>query len=235
MRATRFVAFLTLLTFGLVACKSEVEVKAQAEKRALALAAEAKAAMPAPAAPAVAPAHLKDSLERIQHSMKGRIVPGPVLVSVQRLQAMLPSEVAGMKRVELTGKQIVPAGLKVSKASAQFDAGPASIRITVSDLGQGVALRATQAWMKNEIAEESSAGYTRTGQFEGQRAYERYVISGGRAELKFLVAGRFLVEAFGFGIEMDALKKATSGVKMGELRALKRSGERKTGLKRQSP
>lgn len=240
MRPTRLLSIFVLSALGAsAACKSDVEVRAEAERRAKALAVEAEAAVPtpAPAPPAVPSAHLKESFARIQQSMKGRIVPGPVLISVQRLQSILPSEVEGMTRVELKGDQITPAGLKVTKASAQFDRGPASIRVTLSDLGsaQGLAVRATEAWMKNDLDDKSAAGYTKTGQFEGQRAYERYVVSGGRAELKFLVAGRFLVEALGAGVDMAALKKAAQGVNLGELRALKLSGRRKITSKRQSP
>ena len=148
-------------------------------------------------------------------------------VDYKVLKEMLPNEVGGMKRTEATGEKTSAMGMQISNANGRYsNEHGASMTIKITDIGSmtGLAGMAAYAWAATEVDRESDTGYEKTSNFNGYKSHEKWDKSSKSGEISVLVGNRFVAEADGNGIEMDALKDALSKVNLKKLDSMKGEG-----------
>ncbi|MCB9646269.1 MAG: hypothetical protein H6730_06680 [Deltaproteobacteria bacterium] len=227
-----------VLVLGAAGCKDEQkaaeEQAKQAQARALELAAQAEAAAEqareaaakahaeAGEAAEDAPQNVQDALARMQDAMKAKIVTNVEPVDFRKLKERMPESVEGLKRTKAEGQKTNAVGMKVSMADARYEGeGGARLDLKVVDMGsmRGFAAMAATGWAAVEIDKETDDGYEKTTTFEGNRAMEK--VTGDRAELKVIVANRFMVEATADKVKMDTVKAVVKGLDLATLAELK--------------
>ena len=128
------------------------------------------------------------------------------------LKALFPATLAGMKRGEVTGERTAVMGMDLSHAEATYSkASGETIRIEMSDVTRAISspmMAGLYPWTKTDINQRTPSGYQMTTTFAGHRAFESYESSDSTGTLGVFVDGRFIVEAKGTGVKMDALRSA---------------------------
>lgn len=148
-------------------------------------------------------------------------------VDYKALKEMLPGDAAGMKRTEATGEKTSAMGMQISNAEGRYtnDAG-ASMTIKITDIGSmtGLAGMAAYAWAATDIDRESDGGYEKTANFNGFKSHEKYDTASRSGSISVLVGNRFVAEASGNGVDMNALKDALTKVDLKKLDGMKNQG-----------
>lgn len=151
---------------------------------------------------------------------KGAVEP----VDFRELKTLLPETIAGMKRGEESGERAAMGGMKVSHAQARYsDGGSTRLRVKITDTGSmsGFAGMAGAAWAMVDIDRETDRGYEKTSTVDGRKMHEKWNAKDKRGEVDVIVAGRFIVEVRGTGLEMKDLKQALKAIDFRKLEALK--------------
>lgn len=148
-------------------------------------------------------------------------------VDYKALKDMLPESLSGMKRTDASGEKSSAMGMQVSNAEGRYsnDQG-AHVTLKITDIGSltGLAGMAVYAWAATDIDRESDSGYEKTSKFNGYKSHEKWTKSSKSGEISVLVADRFVIEASGDGVEMDALKDALTKLNLGKLEGMKNEG-----------
>ena len=147
-------------------------------------------------------------------------------VDFRKLRDLLPEAVGNLERTEIEGQKGGAMGMSVSSSEAVY-AGEEGRRLTVklTDMGNvsGLAMMGL-GWAMIEIDKETSSGYERTTEYEGHKAHEKYDRDRERGEMQAVVAGRFVVEVEGRGVEMETVKAAMAALDLGALEDMKDEG-----------
>jgi len=69
-------------------------------------------------------------------------------------------------------------------------------------------------------SKQTETGYEKTGQVDGRMTTEEYDSQARRGKYSVIVADRFMLEARGEQVDMDALKAAVAAVGIGKLEGL---------------
>jgi len=142
-------------------------------------------------------------------------------VNFRNLKELLPETVAGMSRTDHSGKTTGAMGFKISMAEASYEDGDQKLEIDIVDAGGiGGALMGSAAWSKLEIDEESSDGFKRTIEIDGNKSYQECSNNNARCQLAIMVADRFVVSLEGRKIEMDQLMKIAKGMDFSKLESM---------------
>lgn len=148
-------------------------------------------------------------------------------VDFRELKALLPESLRGMKRTDATGQKQAAMGIQISNAEGRYasDDGK-SVTLTITDMGSmtGVAGMATYAWASTEVDREGDGSYEKTTTFKGFKALEKYDRQSKSGELSVLIEGRFVVEADGSNVDIDAIKSALGSVDLRKLAGMKNKG-----------
>jgi hypothetical protein len=211
------------LVVTLAGCKSQEQKAAEETAQRL-----EEASKKMEAAAKSGQANMGDAMAALGAAMgaanKGKTVE---TVDFRELKDMLPASLPGMKRTEASGERTAAMGMNVSTAHAQYsnDNG-ANATITITDIGSmtGLAGMAAFAWSATEVDRETENGYEKTTRFDGHKAMEKYDRSSKSGEMSVLVGDRFIVEAKGNDVDMDALKSAVKAVNLGKLDSMKGQG-----------
>ena len=148
-------------------------------------------------------------------------------VDYKVLKDMLPADLSGMKRTEATGQKNSAMGMQISNAEGQYsNDGGGSITLKLTDIGSmtGLAGMAAYAWASTEIDRESGDEYEKTANFNGFKSHEKYNKASRSGEISVLVGNRFVAEASGNNVEMDALKDALTKLNLKKLDGMKNEG-----------
>jgi hypothetical protein len=148
-------------------------------------------------------------------------------VDFRVLRDLLPLEFAGLARAATSGERGGVAGLPVSQVSAEYRDGTAegqgSGRITITDLGPLRGQTSTEHdWIRVEVDRESDAGFERTTRFLDHPAHETFTRSdeGSLAQIRVVVAERFVVEVRGADLGMDQVRAGLAGLDLARLTSL---------------
>ena len=149
-------------------------------------------------------------------------------VDFRELKALLPEELAGMKRGEADGQKSGAMGFTMSTAEASSASpdGNSTLQVKISDVGAmtGMGAMAAYAWAAAEIDRESGNTYEKTMTIKGYRGYEKYDKDSKWGELSVMVAGRFIVELNGNVVSMDTMKEAFGKLDLDKLESMKKVG-----------
>lgn len=147
-------------------------------------------------------------------------------VDHQRLKALLPEAVAGLTRNSATSEKAAMGPMSVSHAEGSYGGdGSRRIRLKVTDMGgAGLAMSGLVAWSMVETDRETQDGHERTGKIDGRPFHERYSQRSQSGEFDLVVAERFLIEAQGDQVDLNALKSSVLGMNLAALEAIKDVG-----------
>ena len=148
-------------------------------------------------------------------------------VDYKVLKDMLPESLSGMRRTDATGEKSGAMGMQISSAEGRYSNDQSShVTLKITDIGSltGLAGMAVYAWASTDIDRESDSEYEKTSKFNGYKSHEKWNKSSKSGEISVLVADRFVVEASGDGVEMDALKDALTKLNIGKLDGMKNEG-----------
>ena len=149
------------------------------------------------------------------------------VVDFRELKGMLPASLGGLKRTDATGEKSGAMGMVISTAEGRYSSDDGkSISVKIGDIGSlsGMAGMAAYAWATHEVDRESDTEYEKTTTFKGYKALEKYNKQTKSGDMSVLVGGRFVVEAEGSNVSMDALKAAIAGVDLRKLDGMKGKG-----------
>ncbi len=152
--------------------------------------------------------------------LKALVTGGKSVVVVPRaeLQSLLPSHFGDMQRADAQSESRSFAGLKGSKAAADYKDAGGTVQIEVSDLGNVGGLAALAGTAGNLAESEDNDGYEKNADVAGQKVHESWKNATKHSELMSIVDSRFAVGVTGHGVDMDTALKALQTVDVGKLR-----------------
>jgi hypothetical protein len=149
-------------------------------------------------------------------------------VGIDQLKPLVPDTFAGLAKLSSNAEKSGVVGMMVSKASATYgDRAQKKVTLDVSDTGGASGLLGLAAWASFQGEKEDDNGFERTQNIDGRLIHEKCSKRGGNNEFTVVVGKRFVVSAKGRGVDLDALKKAVSGLDLGKLEAMKDVGVQK--------
>jgi hypothetical protein len=166
-------------------------------------------------------ADMAKTVEAMQKAMANQSKVEPV--DFRELKALLPESLKGMKRGDASGEKSGAMGMSISKAEASYDSDSgASVDIEITDMGgiNNFAAAAQFGWAMQEIDRETKTGYEKTMTIAGYKGYEEYDRENKSGKVQVMVKGRFMVEARGSSVDMDAIQAAIKAVDLNKLAGL---------------
>jgi hypothetical protein len=139
------------------------------------------------------------------------------------LKAMLPDNVAGAPRTEISAVTAGAAGMGGSDAEATYQNGDAHITLKVADIAAAGGFAALAGAVNVQEDRETATGYEKVQTINGRLTTEKYDNQAKSGEYSIMVANRFLISADGSGVSMDQLKAAVAAVGPDRLEALPHS------------
>ncbi len=145
---------------------------------------------------------------------------GKTAVDFRELRALLPAELAGLRRTNSSGRKTGAFGVNVSEATGEYgESEGARLEVKITDLGAmgPAATMASFGWTATEVDSEGDEGYERTTEYQGRKGLEQYRTIDRSGSAKVMVGGRFMVEVTGSGIEPAQLRTAVESIDLGAL------------------
>jgi hypothetical protein len=136
------------------------------------------------------------------------------------LKALLPDNVAGAPRTEISAVSAGAAGMGGSDAEATYQNGDTHITLKVADIAAAGGLAALAGAVNVQEDRETATGYEKVRTINGRLTTEKYDNQDKSGEYSVMVASRFLISAEGSGVSMDALKAAVASIGPDRLEAL---------------
>jgi hypothetical protein len=226
MRAVAMFGIVGLALTMAVACgKSEEQIAAEKAAEETREAAEAlkKAAESGSSDAAAGLNDFAKAMEGVAGALAGKGPDGKAVepVRFQDLQATLP-EISGWQRGEPAGERMT-APVPFSQAEADYTMGDAHISVKVVDSAFSQMLIAPWAmFLTAGYERESSEGYEKSVNINGNPGFERYNKAGRDGELNVVFAKRFLVTVEGDNIsDTKVLHDFVSKLDVAKLESLK--------------
>jgi hypothetical protein len=149
-------------------------------------------------------------------------------VGIDQLKPLVPETFAGLAKLSSNAEKSGVVGMMISKASATYgDRAQKKVTLDISDTGGASGLLGLAGWASFQGEKEDDNGFERTQNIDGRLIHEKGSKRGGNNEFTVVVGKRFVVSAKGRGVELNALKKAVSGLDLGKLEAMKNVGVQK--------
>ena len=151
---------------------------------------------------------------------------GQPAVDFRELRALLPEELAGLRRTNARGQKTGAFGANISEATGEYgESGGPRLEVKITDLGAmgPFGAMAGFGWMATEIDREGDDGYERTAQFQGRKGLEKYNTAAKSGSVNVMAGSRFMIDIQGNNIEPAQLKAAAEGL---DLDALDRVAKR---------
>jgi hypothetical protein len=160
--------------------------------------------------------------QALQQANQGQVVEA---AAPGTMKEMLPAELPGMKRTDVSAERTQMGGVDISTANAQYDteSGDASIHIAITDTGNlsGPMRMGLASWAMAQYSRETDTGYEKTTTYAGYKAVEEYDTQSKDGVLRVFVADRFVVEVNGSQTTMEVIKQAMDRIDLKKLAALK--------------
>ena len=171
-----------------------------------------------------APENIEEAVGELTKALSGE---GVETVSTELLREMLPKEMAGLKRTNLSATKSGAMGIKISSAEAEYagkdDDDNESMTVNISDIGamQGMA-RMGLNWLDAEVYEEDENGFNRTVDYKGHRAIESFESDGPapKGNKLVFVADRFLIDVNTTNLPFETIDEVLATLPVEELAKL---------------
>ena len=169
----------------------------------------------------------KTQQQAMNHMMGAALGSGGSVHAVDpaQLKALLPDDVNGLKRSDISAEHTTAMGMDTSHAEASYrdDAGH-SINLDIADTGSAKGLIGFATSMMPEQEHETEHGYDKTYTQNDQLIHEQWDTASKSGEFSITVASRFTVKANGNADSIDQLKAAVAGIDLGKLQSMKDQG-----------
>ena len=136
------------------------------------------------------------------------------------LKGLLPDNVAGAPRTEISAVTAGAAGMGGSDAEATYQNGDAHITLKVADIAAAGGFAALAGAVNVQEDRETATGYEKVQTINGRLTTEKYDNQAKSGEYSIMVGNRSLISADGSGVSMDQLKAAVASVGPDRLEAL---------------
>ena len=147
-------------------------------------------------------------------------VPGVGKVDMDKLEALLPTSLAGMARAKLSSGSAGLGGVGGSSAEARYEGGDGNITLSITDMAVAGAIAGLGGALNVQSNEQTATGYEKTGSVGGRMTSEKWDSTDNSGSYGVVFANRFMVEAKGSGTSMDVLKAAVAEIGSGSLESL---------------
>lgn len=152
---------------------------------------------------------------------------GDKSVAAAELKALLPEEFAGLQRVSQEAER-AGAGVRVSKARAEYGAGDQRASVMITDLGGFSSL--AQMGMQlfdTEVDNVDDKGFERTTRYKGHPSYQRMmkIEDNSIAEIMVFVDDRFTVQIDAQNLDWETMLKAVDEVDLQRLQSLRQASK----------
>jgi len=152
---------------------------------------------------------LKDvmpELEKLANDMQNGEVTEPINFRV--LKEALPQKFNGATITDSEGETSGAAGFSISKTSGKYVFGNSTLKVELIDAGGiGMAKMAFAAWSLANIDKETSRGYEKTGDYNGNKTYEKCNYKTSHCEVNVMLAERFFLNITGIQTDVEIIKK----------------------------
>jgi hypothetical protein len=152
-----------------------------------------------------------------QAGQDGKVLPA---VDPNVLKGMLPDNIAGAPRTEITAVTAGAGGLGGSDAEATYQNGNVHITLKVADIAAARGFASMAGALNVQEDKETATGYEKVQTINGRLTTEKYDNQDKSGEYSIIVGGRFVVSADGSGVPIDTLKAAVAAVGPDRLEAL---------------
>lgn len=136
-------------------------------------------------------------------------------LTTDALKALLPEELAGMKRTNFEASDM--GGYSSADATYRKDPNDepyVSVSIVDCAGNSGASYYSTMFWTKMSITKESDEGYTRTVDWKGGRAIEKFEKDRNRYEFTYVTGDRYLVSLRGGKTGPELVKQVAENLKL---------------------
>jgi hypothetical protein len=149
-------------------------------------------------------------------------------IGIDQLKPFVPDTFAGLPKTSSNAEKTGIPGLMVSKAEATYGDGTGkNVTLEITDTGGASGIMAFAGWAGIQGEKDSDDSSERTSTVDGRLTHEMLSKHGGRNEFAVVLGNRFVVGAGGDGVDLNTLKKAVSGLKLGQLESMKDVGVQK--------
>lgn len=154
-------------------------------------------------------AAVSDNMQKKVEELK-KLTP----LTTDQLKAMLPEEIMGMKRSNFSANSMM--GYATAEATYKNENDDKEIELNIFDCAgeAGAGIYSLSYWTKMSMQSESDNGYTKTVDFDGDKAVETYEKGNDRYELTRFVSERLLVTVKGEKIGLDAVKQTAQSLNL---------------------
>jgi hypothetical protein len=143
-----------------------------------------------------------------QSGAPGQAPANFVAVPADKLKAVLPDNIGGAPRTELTSTSTGVGAL--TNAEATYSNADIHVTLTITDLGAASPLLTLAGAVGVQHDEQTATGYERTSTVNGQLTTDKYDTSSKSGEYSIVVGNRFNIDASGSGVSIDVLKAAVN-------------------------
>jgi hypothetical protein len=133
-------------------------------------------------------------------------------IDPEKLKALLPDNLDGAPRTDVSVTSGSAAGFGGSNAEATYQKGDVRVTLTVTDLAAAGGFAAMAGAINVQSDRETSSGYEKVSTVGGRLTTERYDNQSKSGEFSVIVGNRFHISAEGSGVGMDVLKGAVAAV-----------------------
>jgi hypothetical protein len=136
-------------------------------------------------------------------------------LSLDQLKALLPEELAGMKRSNFSANSAMGFALAEAryKGSEEDDK---ELKLVIWDCAgeAGAGFYSLTYWTQFNMQSESDDGYTKSVPFNGGKAIEKYSKGSNEYDLTYTSGERLLVNISGRNVPLDVVKQAATGLNL---------------------
>ena len=154
-------------------------------------------------------AAVSDDMQKKMEELK-KLTP----LTTDQLKTMLPDELMGLKRASFNANSMM--GFESAEARYKNENDDKQIELNILDCAgeAGAGVYSLSYWTKMSMQSESDNGYTKTVDFDGNKAVETYDKGGDRYELTYVASDRLLVTMKGEKTGLDAVRQAAQGLEL---------------------
>ena len=154
-------------------------------------------------------AAVSDDMQKKMEELK-KLTP----LTTDQLKTMLPEELMGLKRASFNANSMM--GFASAEARYKNENDDKQIELNILDCAgeAGAGVYSLSYWTKMSMQSESDNGYTKTVDFDGNKAVETYDKGGDHYELTYVASDRLLVTMKGEKTGLDAVRQAAQGLKL---------------------
>jgi hypothetical protein len=135
-------------------------------------------------------------------------------LTTDQLKTLLPEQLMGLKRTSFNANSMM--GFASAEARYKNENEDKEIELNILDCAgeAGAGVYSLSYWTKMSMQSESDNGYTKTVDFDGNKAVETYEKGSDRYELTYVASDRLLVTVKGDKTGLDAVKQAAQGLNL---------------------